>query len=75
MGRLARIYALVALISATSSVLGQVVDVATCEELAKKAGRPLDGWQVITDDDGEKRCQRVTVDLLCTGEQLYHPVR
>lgn len=65
------IFILAAVSPAAETIPGGV---ATCEELAAKAGKPVNGWKIIVDANGDQQCQRITVDLMCLGQQIYDPV-
>jgi hypothetical protein len=59
------------------ALLSSLVTVASfesCEFYARKLGAPLEGWKLVS-DTSTPSCIREPVDLACTGEQYYDPVR
>ncbi|KAG1739517.1 hypothetical protein EDB19DRAFT_834169 [Suillus lakei] len=42
----------------------------TCEDNARQAGLPTDGWEVVYDNDGQPKCRRVAVQELCHGVEF-----
>ncbi|KAG2037305.1 hypothetical protein BDR03DRAFT_383634 [Suillus americanus] len=40
---------------------------ATCEEYARKAGLPTDGWEIVHDIDNQPKCRRTDVKEICPG--------
>ncbi|KAG2037310.1 hypothetical protein BDR03DRAFT_383908 [Suillus americanus] len=40
---------------------------SACEEYARKAGLPTDGWEIVHDVDGQPKCRRSDVKEICPG--------
>lgn len=44
---------------------------SSCEEHARKAGLPTDGWEIVHDSDGQPKCRRTAVQELCYGTEYF----
>ncbi|KAG1837156.1 hypothetical protein DFJ58DRAFT_734507 [Suillus subalutaceus] len=44
---------------------------SSCEEYAKKAGLPTDGWEIVHDSDGQPRCRRTDIKEFCPGVEFF----
>ncbi|KAG2744351.1 hypothetical protein P692DRAFT_201808494 [Suillus brevipes Sb2] len=53
----------------SSSCNGPCQVSSACEEHARQAGLPMDGWEIVYGDDGQPKCRRTVVQELCYGTQ------
>jgi hypothetical protein len=44
---------------------------SSCEDYARQAGLPTEGWEIVHDSEGQPKCRRVDVQELCHGVDYF----
>lgn len=56
-------------VSSTPGCGGSCRVSSACEDHARRAGLPTDGWEVVRDNEGNTKCRRTAIHELCYGAE------
>ncbi|KAG2069266.1 hypothetical protein BDR04DRAFT_714320 [Suillus decipiens] len=58
-----------------STCSGHCQFASTCEEYARQAGLPTDGWEIVHDNEGQPKCRLAAVQELCYSVEFFDVVK